>query len=45
MNFGWLTGHINSFWVFAVYGLGSLLLSCVGLYAWFRRTGMIGSGS
>jgi magnesium transporter len=42
MNFGWLVGHITSFWVFAVYGIGSLAASCVGLYAWFRRTGMIG---
>jgi magnesium transporter len=44
MNFGWLTGHINSLWVFTVYGLGSLIASCVVLYAWFRRTGMVGSG-
>ena len=29
MNFGWLTGDIGSFWVFAVYGLGSLVLSAV----------------
>src|SRR5205807_5256463 len=43
MNFGWLTGHITSFWVFAVYGIGSLLLSCAGLYLWFRRGGHIGS--
>jgi magnesium transporter len=43
MNFGWLTGHINSFWVFAVYGLGSLAASCAGLYVWFRRTGTIGA--
>jgi magnesium transporter len=31
MNFGWLTGHITSFWVFAVYGIGSLVASCGGL--------------
>lgn len=42
MNFGWLTGHVTSFWVFAVYGLGSLLASCFALYLWFRRSGHIG---
>ena len=45
MNFGWLVGHITPFWVFAVFGLGSLLASCVVLYVWFRRTRMIGGGS
>lgn len=43
MNFGWLTGHITAFWTFAVYGLGSLLASCGGLYMWFRRGGHLGS--
>jgi magnesium transporter len=43
MNFGWLVGHITSFWVFAVYGLGSLLASAAGIYLWFRRSGHIGS--
>ncbi len=41
MNFGWLVGHITSFWAFAVLGIGSLIASCAVLYAWFRRTGMI----
>ena len=41
MNFGWLVGHISSFWVFAVYGVGSLGLSCVALYLWFRRSGYL----
>jgi magnesium transporter len=40
MNFGWMVGKITSAWVFAVFGLGSLVLSCAGLYAWFHRTGM-----
>jgi magnesium transporter len=43
MNFGWMVGRITSLWVFLVFGIGSLLASCVGLYVWFRRTGMIGS--
>jgi magnesium transporter len=42
MNFGWLIGHTRSFWVFAVYGVGSLLLSAVAIYLWFRRSGHIG---
>jgi magnesium transporter len=40
MNFGWLVFHIREFWVFAVFGIGSLVASCLVLYAWFRRTGM-----
>ncbi len=38
MNFPWMVDHIGSFWVFAVYGVGSLLISCVALYAPFRRS-------
>ena len=38
MNFAWLTGHITSFWTFAVYGLGSLLVSAAAVYLWFRRS-------
>ena len=41
-NFGWLVGHLDSFWTFAVFGVGSLLLSCVLLLVGFRRTGLIG---
>jgi magnesium transporter len=43
MNFGWMTGRITPFWVFLVFGIGSLVVSCILLYVWFRRTGMIGS--
>ncbi len=39
MNFDWLTGHIGSFWEFLVFGLGSLFVSLVLLWAWFRRRG------
>jgi magnesium transporter len=42
MNFGWMVRQIDAFWVFAVLGIGSLLVSTVVLYAWFRHTGMIG---
>ncbi len=38
MNFPWLVDHIGSFGAFAVYGVGSLLLSCAALFAWFRRS-------
>jgi magnesium transporter len=43
MNFSWMTSRITSFWVFAVLGVGSLVLSCAALWVWFRRTGMIGA--
>ena len=38
-NFGWLVRQISSEWVFFVYGVGSLALSCLILLAWFRRSG------
>jgi magnesium transporter len=38
MNFPWLVDHVGSFGAFAVYGVGSLLLSCVALFTWFRRS-------
>jgi magnesium transporter len=41
MNFGWMINDINSFWIFAVYGVGSLLLSALVIYHWFRRSGDI----
>jgi magnesium transporter len=37
MNFAWLVGHTQSFWAFAVYGVGGVLASAGGLYFWFRR--------
>lgn len=43
MNFGWMVDQIRAFWVFAVYGVGSLLLSAAAIYLWFRRGGHIGS--
>jgi magnesium transporter len=38
-NFGWLIDHTKSLWVFLVYGLGTLLVSLLALYVWFRRRG------
>jgi magnesium transporter len=40
-NFGWLVDHIKSFEVFAVYGIGGLLVPCVILFVWFRRSGFL----
>ncbi len=40
MNFGWLVHDINSFWVFALMGVGSLVICAAGLWWWFRYTGM-----
>jgi magnesium transporter len=44
-NFGWLDRAIGSFWSFAVFGLGTLVVSCVGFALWFRRTGLTGEDS
>jgi magnesium transporter len=35
-NFGWLVEHVDSFWAFAILGLGSLAVSSAALYAWIR---------
>ena len=43
MNFGWLVLNIRALWVFLVFGIGSLVASCLMLYAWFRRSGMTGT--
>lgn len=43
MNFGWMIGRITNFWTFAVYGVGTLLLSAVVIFLWFRHSGHIGS--
>lgn len=39
MNFGWMVDHISSLWVFLVFGLGSLIVSLVWLWAWARTRG------
>ena len=36
-NFNWLVSHITSAWVFWVFGIGSLVLSCVLLAVFFTR--------
>jgi magnesium transporter len=36
-NFAWLIHHMTPFWAFAVYGIGSLIVSSALLYAWFHR--------
>jgi magnesium transporter len=42
-NFGWMTSRIDSFWVFAAFGVGSLLASSVALWMYFKRTGTLDS--
>jgi magnesium transporter len=37
-NFGWLVEHVDSWWSFAAFGLGGLLVPCLILLAWFRAT-------
>jgi magnesium transporter len=36
-NFGWLVDHVDTFWAFAVYGLGLMAASAAVLYALVRR--------
>ena len=38
-NFGWLVRHVTSLGPFLAFGIGGLILPCVGLYALFRRQG------
>jgi magnesium transporter len=40
-NFGWLVGHIGSWWDFAAFGIGGLLVPCLALLMWFRRSGSV----
>ena len=37
-NFGWLTHRLDSWWSFAAFGLGGLLLPCLIVLAWLRVT-------
>jgi magnesium transporter len=39
MNFGWMVDHIKTLWVFLVFGVGSLIVSIVWLWLWFRARG------
>jgi magnesium transporter len=43
MNFGWMVRGITDLWTFLVYGVGTLVLSAIVIYLWFRRGGHIGS--
>jgi magnesium transporter len=36
-NFGWMADHIGGFWDFAILGVGSLVISAIGLYQWITR--------
>jgi magnesium transporter len=36
-NFGWLVGHIDSWWAFVVYGIGGMLVPLLILYVLVRR--------
>jgi magnesium transporter len=37
-NFGWLVGHVNTFIDFVVLGIGAMLIPCVALLVWFKRS-------
>ena len=40
----WMTDHIDSIWDFIVLGGGTLVASCLILWWFFRRTGMLDDG-
>jgi magnesium transporter len=40
-NFSWMERHIDSLTMFLVFGIGTLLVSTVALYGWFRRGGYV----
>jgi magnesium transporter len=42
MNFEWMLSHIKSFWTFAFLGVGSLVVSSIAIYMWFRQSGLVG---
>jgi hypothetical protein len=43
MNFGWMIRGITDLWTFLVYGVGTLALSSIIIFLWFRRSGHIGA--
>jgi magnesium transporter len=43
-NFGWLVRHIDSGAMFALLGIGGLLVPCLALYVWFRRGRLVEDG-
>jgi magnesium transporter len=45
MNFNWMTNHIDSIWDFLGFGVGSLVASCMLLWWYFRRAGMLEPGA
>jgi magnesium transporter len=42
-NFGWLVDHIKSFDGFLILGGGGLVVPCIVLFIWFRRSGFLSS--
>jgi magnesium transporter len=40
-NFRWLIDRLDTPWSFAVFGVGGLLVPCLVLLAWLRRTGAV----
>jgi magnesium transporter len=45
MNFGWMVRGIDDLWTFLVYGVGTLVVSALIIFVWFRRSGHIGTSS
>ncbi len=40
-NFKWLVDHIDTLAAFLIFGVGSMVASCVLLYVWFKRSGFL----
>jgi magnesium transporter len=40
-NFGWLVSRIDTWWDFAAFGIGGLVVPCLVLLMWFRRSGTV----
>ncbi|NMO93544.1 magnesium transporter CorA family protein [Actinomycetospora sp. TBRC 11914] len=41
MNFTWMIDHLGAAWAFFGLGVGGLLVSCLVIIGWLRRTGLL----
>jgi magnesium transporter len=39
MNFAWMVDHIDTFWSFAVFGIGGMVVAVAGVRLYLRRKG------
>jgi magnesium transporter len=43
MNFGWLVNHIDSLGAYLIWGVGAMVVPCIGVWLWLRRAGYLNS--